>query len=154
MELIKFAKVCENATLPRRANVTDAGMDLSACETVVLAPGQHAAIATGIAVSMPSSVYARVAPRSGLAFKYAIDVLAGVIDCGYTDQIKVILINHGKNDFTVNVGDRIAQLIFERIFIPNHDAVHEIPYEQLLQEAQQGASSRGLGGFGSTGISV
>lgn len=146
----RFAKVYSDAILPVRANSTDAGMDLSARECIVLAPGTHAAVSTGIAVLLPPDCYARVAPRSGLAYKYAIDVLAGVVDIGYTNEIKVILVNHGKTDFHVNAGDRIAQLIFERIYIP--EEVPEIPYEELqAASTEQTKSARGLNGFGSTG---
>ena len=148
--MFKFAKVNPAAVVPVRANATDAGMDLSACEDVLIAPGAHAAVNTGIAVSLPAECYARVAPRSGLAYKHAIDVLAGVVDIGYTNEIKVILVNHGKTDFQVKTGDRIAQLIFERIYIPAD--VHEIPYQQLQAEVAASNATRGLNGFGSTGV--
>ena len=109
---------------------------------------------TGIAVSFPNDCYARVAPRSGLAAKHAIDVLAGVVDCTYTNQIKVVLFNHGKNEFDVNVGDRIAQLIFERIYIPIADDVKTVAYDELLTQVQSKlvGGTRGLAGFGSTDV--
>jgi dUTP pyrophosphatase len=147
---IKFAKVLPNASIPVRAHTNDAGMDLSSCVTVTIPAGEHRAISTGIAVSLSENCYARIAPRSGLAFKYAIDVLAGVVDIGYTDEIRVILINHGNTDFVVKEGDRIAQIIFESILIPVN--VPEITYMQLKAEAALNKEMRGLGGFGSTGV--
>ena len=158
--MIQFAKMDENAVLPVRSNPFDAGMDLSSCENVVVPSHGQAIVDTGIAVSFPTDCYARVAPRSGLAAKRSIDVFAGVVDCGYTNRIKVILYNHGAEDFVVSVGDRIAQLIFERIYIPTFSEVSEIPYEQLVQDVtakladvEQGTSGiRGLSGFGSTGV--
>ena len=139
-----FAKINENALSPKRANPTDAGLDLSACETVTIPSGCHAAIDTGIAVKMIKDCYGRVAPRSGLALKHALDVLAGVVDAGYRDSIKVIMINHGKEDYTVKQGDRIAQLIFEKIHIP--ESILELSYDELCAEE----TDRGLAGFGST----
>jgi len=148
--LFSFARVSPDATLPKRANPTDAGMDLSAAQSAVIPPRSQVCVDTGIAVIMRcDDCYARVAPRSGLAFWNSIDVLAGVVDIGYTNSIKVILYNHGENEFVVNVGDRIAQLVFERICVPSN--VPEISYEALMEEAAA-ISSRGLGGFGSTGI--
>ena len=156
-----FAKVVDHAIIPRRANRNDAGMDLSACESVVIPAHGQAIVDTGIALTIPNDCYARVAPRSGLAHKHSLDVMAGVIDCGYTNRIKVILFNHGVNDFEVNPGDRIAQLIFERVYIP--ETVGVIPYEELINVANENnvgggfgigqASTRGLSGFGSTGVS-
>lgn len=148
-----FAKVVNHAIIPRRANRYDAGMDLSACEAAVVPARGQATIDTGIAVGVPKDSYARVAPRSGLAFKHSLDVLAGVVDCGYTNRIKVIMFNHGDVDYEVNVGDRIAQLIFERIYIPDQDAIDIVPYEDFLKSMSEDnqCNSRGLGGFGSTG---
>lgn len=143
--MITFARTRPDAILPVRAHPYDAGMDLSSCEDVVLPSGEHKAISTGIAVSLPPNCYGRIAPRSGLAFKHALDVLAGVVDIGYTAEIRVILVNHGKKDYTIQKGDKIAQLIFESILIP--ETVPEVPYADLLKNE----SSRGLNGFGSTG---
>lgn len=145
--IFAFAKVTTTATIPVRAHPTDAGMDLSACEAALVPAHGKSIIDTGIAVSMPPDCYARVAPRSGLAAKHSIDVLAGVVDESYTNSIKVILYNHGDTDFKVQVGDRIAQLVFEKIYIPRD--VPEVSYARL-QELKIG--DRGLAGFGSTGV--
>lgn len=148
--MFKFAKVDAAATEPVRAHATDAGMDLAACETAIVPPnGGKVMVNTGIAVTMPADCYARVAPRSGLALKKSIDVLAGVVDCGYSDAIRVILINHGSEAFEVQIGDRIAQLIFERIYTPLR--LELVDYDHV-KEVNALAASRGLGGFGSTGV--
>jgi deoxyuridine 5'-triphosphate nucleotidohydrolase len=144
-----FAKVIANAILPKRANPYDAGMDLSSCENAVVPARGKAIVETGIAVQIPNDCYARIAPRSGLAAKNGIDVGAGVIDYGYTNSIKVILFNHTDNDFIVKQGDRIAQIIFEKIYIPQN--IQEIDYNVLKNYALDN-SARGLSGFGSTGV--
>ncbi len=95
-----------------------------------------------MAIAIPQDTYARVAPRSGLAAKNFIDVGAGVIDFDYRGNVGVVLFNHGPNDFIVHIGDRIAQLILERISMASLEEVTELP-----------ASERGTGGFGSTGVS-
>lgn len=97
-------------------------------------------ISTGIAVTVPVGTYGRIAPRSGMAVKAGIDVLAGVVDRDYTAVVCVVLINHGDTAYTVRPGDRIAQLLLERV-IDDADvvAVTDLPETQ-----------RGAGGFGST----
>ena len=146
--MFRFAKKHIDATIPKRNNVYDAGMDISSREDIVIGPGEKYAVATGIALLFPNDCYARIAPRSGLAFKYAIDVLAGVVDYGYTDEIRVILVNHGKSDFVISKGDRIAQIIFEKIYVP--EVVDEMPYDELCTTISD--NKRGLNGFGSSGV--
>jgi dUTP pyrophosphatase len=143
MSLFRFAKVAAAAIAPARAEPGAAGYDLSACEDKVIAPGTWDKVDTGIAVAFPTDCYGRVAPRSGLAFKKGVQVGAGVIDSSYRGTIQVILFNHGTDALQVNAGDRIAQLIFERIYTPE---LEEVTYEQL------GETERGEGGFGSTGM--
>ena len=151
--MIQFAKMTKDAVLPRRSNPLDAGMDLRSCVEEVIPAHGKAIVDTGISVSFPTDCYGRVAPRSGLAAKFSLDVLAGVIDCTYTDRIKVILFNHGSKDFLINKGDRIAQLIFEKIYIPTDDQVTEVTHDQLVADMQHKGDVRGAAGFGSTGIS-
>lgn len=125
----------------RRANPTDAGMDLVAAEDKTLPPLSRATISTGIAIEIPDGYYGRIAPRSGLANNHGIDVLAGVIDSGYRGEVRVILYNTDKDQhFQVQRGDKIAQMIIERHY--NFDTVE---VEDLS------ATPRGEGGFGSTG---
>ena len=149
-EDFKIARVSPNATLPVRANPLDAGLDISSCETALVPARGKAIVDTGIAIQFPTDCYARVAPRSGLAAKHSLDVGAGVIDTSYSGVIKVILFNHSDKDFQVNPGDRIAQIIFEKIYTPM--TLQEITYEQLCEIAST-KSNRRSGGFGSSGFS-
>jgi dUTP pyrophosphatase len=152
--MIQFAKVHSDATIPRRANPFDAGMDLSACESSSIPPRGRAIVDTGLVVLFPPTCYARVAPRSGLAAKHGLDVLAGVIDCTYTGNIKVILQNNSDTVFDVACGDRIAQLIFEQVYIPCAQNVKEVSLEEIkLNTANMCENAvRGDAGFGSTGV--
>lgn len=138
-----FAKVQPTATIPQRATSGSAGYDLSACEDALVPARGYKMINTGIATQFPSDHYARIAPRSGLTLKKGLLVGAGVIDSDYTGEMRVILFNHTDTDYSVQVSDRIAQLIFERISTPD---IEEVSYEKLSQ------TERGAGGFGSTGV--
>ena len=131
----------EHATMPTKANPTDAGYDLYASQVQVIPTGKRALVSTGLNVEIDSGYYGRVAPRSGLACK-GIDVGAGVVDSGYRGELKVLLINNSENDYTVNVKDRVAQLIMERIYT-----------DELVQSTSPLiVSDRGTAGFGSTGV--
>jgi len=131
-----------NATLPSRGSKHAAGYDLSSAEEINVPSKGQALVKTDISIQIPKGTYARIAPRSGLALKYGINVGAGVVDFDYTGPIGVILFNHGTTDFKVNIGDRVAQLILER---------HETPNVVLTKEI--GPTERGTSGFGSTGLS-
>ncbi|XP_051123665.1 deoxyuridine 5'-triphosphate nucleotidohydrolase-like [Andrographis paniculata] len=138
---LRVKKLSEKATLPSRGSPLSAGYDLSsATETTVPARGKIL-IPTDLSIAIPEGTYARVAPRSGLTLKHSIDVGAGVIDADYRGQIGVILFNHSDVDFEVKVGDRIAQLILEKIETPEVTEVDDLD-----------STARGSGGFGSTGI--
>jgi dUTP pyrophosphatase len=126
---------------PTKSHVTDAGYDLFSTEDVSLKPLQRKVVKTGIKLSIPSGFYGRVAPRSGLAVKNGIDVLAGVIDSGYNGEIGVVLINTDKfESVSLPKSSRIAQLIFEKCEDMNFETVLSLD-----------ASERDVGGFGSTG---
>ena len=131
----------EHATLPARGSPLAAGYDLSSSEDVSIPKGTRGLVGTGIAFTVPHETYGRIAPRSGLAVKKGIQVGAGVIDRDYTGEVKVVLFNHGDEDFEIKKGDRIAQLIIEKI---------EMPEVKLVDELLD--TQRGEGGFGSTGI--
>lgn len=146
-----IAKVEEHATLPVRANPFDAGLDVSSCEDATVPARGRAIIDTGIAIQFPHDCYARIAPRSGLAAKNGLDVGAGVIDYGYTNRIKVILFNHTDTDYQVKSGDRIAQIIFEKIYTPS--PIDVVPYNEILSFAFSD-TTRGMSGFGSTGVAT
>lgn len=129
----------KNARMPERASLKSAGLDISSAEKVVLCAGTRAVIKTDLSVACPEGTYARMAPRSGLA-RQMIDCQAGVIDGDYRGNVCVILHNCGENDFYIDVGDRIAQLILEQISM-----VPAIEVEDLNE------TIRGSEGFGSTG---
>jgi dUTP pyrophosphatase len=140
---IRIRRIHPAAALPRYAHGPDedAGMDLRAVETVTLRPGVPEAVATGLTVEIPSGYEAQIRPRSGLALKHAITCpnAPGTIDPGYRGEVKVILLNLGREPYTVSAGDRIAQMIVAR-----YEAVEWI--EEDLQVSQ-----RGERGFGSSG---
>lgn len=138
--IVQIQKLRSDATVPTRGSSQAAGSDLYSVETIEINPGDRAIIPTGIAMSISTDVYARIAPRSGLAAKNGIDVLAGVVDSDYRGEIKVILVNLGKDRFIVKSGDRIAQIIFERIKIPLFSEVNKLT-----------ETTRNAKGFGSTG---
>ncbi|XP_030447101.1 deoxyuridine 5'-triphosphate nucleotidohydrolase [Syzygium oleosum] len=141
VSLLRVKKLSEKAVLPSRASPLSAGYDLSsAAETTVPARGK-ALVPTDLSIAIPEGTYARIAPRSGLTWKHSIDVGAGVIDADYRGPVGVILFNHADVDFEVKVGDRIAQLIIEKIMTPD-----------LIEVEDLDSTLRGEGGFGSTGV--
>jgi dUTP pyrophosphatase len=124
----------------------DAGYDLKAAYNALIKPNCHKLIKTNITLKMPKGYYGRIAPRSGLAYKCGIDVLAGIIDVSYRGNVAAILINHGKKDFVVERGDRIAQLIVTKILTGEKTrVVWGLPKEK---------TERGEKGFGSSGGSA
>lgn len=130
----------DTAKLPTKGSKDSAGWDLYANLAVVVPSQSWALIPTGLAITVPYGCYGRVAPRSGLTLKHGLDVGAGVIDRDYCQEVGVILFNHSKTDYTVACGDRVAQLILERI-----EANATIREVQELQQTDR------HGGFGSTG---
>ncbi|XP_048193124.1 deoxyuridine 5'-triphosphate nucleotidohydrolase, mitochondrial-like [Perognathus longimembris pacificus] len=142
MRRLRFVWLWEHATAtaPTRVSARAAGYDLYSAYDYTIPPMEKALVKTDIQIALPSGCYGRVAPRSGLAAKHFIDVRAGVIDEDYRGNVGVILFNFGKEKFEVKKGDRIAQLICERIFYP------EIEEIQVLDDTE-----RDSGGFGSTG---
>ncbi|NXY20671.1 DUT protein, partial [Atrichornis clamosus] len=137
---LRFTKLSENAFAPSRGSARAAGYDLYSAYDCVIPPMEKAVVKTDIQIALPSGCYGRVAPRSGLAAKHFIDVGAGVIDEDYRGNVGVVLFNFGKETFEVKKGDRIAQLICERIYYPELEEV------EALDDTE-----RGKGGFGSTG---
>jgi deoxyuridine 5'-triphosphate nucleotidohydrolase len=135
----------EGAKMPSYGSEYAAGMDICSCESVIVPSHGRALVSTGFSVSMSESIsdkyYFRIAPRSGIAVKSGITTGAGVIDSDYRGVVKVLLFNHGDEDFVVNPGDRIAQMIMERILRPD-----------FMQVESHVASERGTDGVGSTGI--
>jgi len=111
----------EGLELPHYATDGAAGMDVRSAEDVTIAPGARHAVATGLALAIPQGFEIQVRPRSGLALKHGITVpnTPGTIDSDYRGELKVVLINHGINDFKFSAGDRIAQIVFINPFFPD-----------------------------------
>lgn len=122
---LRVLKLNENACIPKRGSEFSVGYDLSSIENVIVKARGKAMIDTGISLGIPNGCYARIAPRSGLTWKHSIDVGAGVVDADYRGSIRVILFNHSDVDFEVKVGDRIAQVILERILTPDVEVVED-----------------------------
>ena len=141
---VPIKKLAEDAVVPSYAYDGDAGVDLRATESLVLKPFERALVATSLAVAIPEGYAGLVMPRSGLAIKHGISVVnaPGLIDSHYRGELKVILINlDPKEDFEINVGDRIAQLVIAKV-----ENVDWQPMDEL------DATDRGAGGFGSSGV--
>ena len=142
---IKVSLIHPEAQLPRCAHSSaeESGMDLFAAEEATLPPGGWAAVGTGLALEIPPGYEGQVRPRSGLALRHGLTLLnsPGTIDPGYRGEIRVILINHGPDAFPIKPGDRIAQLV-----IASYAAV------ECRVEPSLTPTTRGAGGFGSTGV--
>lgn len=139
MKQVKINKLNNSAIVPTRGSIKAAGYDLYAIESYVLKPGERKLFKTGLSMEIPSGLYGRIAPRSGLAFKNGIDVLAGVIDEDYRGEIGVILINLGNEDKAIAANDKIAQIIFENYT--------EVDFTESVKLEE---TTRGSGGYGST----
>lgn len=137
---LKIKKLDNYVGGPSRS-IGNAGYDLCAAEEHELLPGERFMFRTGIACSFSDKFYMRIAPRSGLALKYGIDVMAGVVDSVFRQEVKVILINLGQGPYVVNRGDRIAQMIPERIYEYN-----DFSFVEELAPTNRGS------GFGSSGL--
>ena len=142
---MKLKIVCPDSRLmPTRAHPHDAGLDLRCAHKlgVILLPGQRELVNTGVAVNIPPGYVGLVHPRSGHAHKYGITVnnAPGTVDAGYTGTIKVNLINHGQDAVSIGYGDRIAQLLIQRVELPELEVVDSLD-----------TTARGTAGHGSTG---
>lgn len=139
---VKVRKLAEDALLPEKAHEDDAGYDLFAGENLVISPGESRLVATGIALGLPPMTEAQIRPRSGLALHRQVTLLntPGTIDAGYRGEIGVIMINHGKRDFIVTKGMKIAQMVIAPVLAT-----------RITEAFDLDDTARGSGGFGSTG---
>ena len=137
---MKVQLLLPEATIPTRSTPGAAGLDLYAAEHFLLYPYSRELIETGVAVQMDTDEVGLIWPRSGLAVKYGVDTLAGVVDNDYRSGVAVELINHGGRPVTIEVGDRIAQLIIQKCSFDEPEVVDELD-----------KTVRGIKGFGSTG---
>ena len=140
METLEFKRLHPEALLPTRGSVASAGLDLYSIEDVRIAPGERSLVHTGLAVAIPEGYYGRVAPRSGLATRNGLDVLAGVIDADYRGELACLLINTGTEAVELQKHSKICQLIIEKIATPGAVWADDLS-----------ANVRGGGVFGSTG---
>lgn len=142
---LKLYRLSLDAQIPAYAHDADSGLDLVANETLSIPSGEWRVVGTGVVIALPLFTEAQIRPRSGLAAKYGLTVLntPGTIDEGYRGEIKVILINHSQQDFLVEKGMKIAQMVIAPVLRP----VIEIS-EGAIEE-----TDRGQNGFGSTGLS-
>jgi len=141
--VVQFKRLDPAALLPRYAHPGDAGMDLCACEAVTLDPGTYRLVRTGLSMELPTDAEAQVRPRSGLALKHGVTLLntPGTIDAGYRGEVGVILINHGREPFHITPGMRIAQMV-----------IASVVRAEIQEAGSLSSTSRGEGGFGSTGV--
>lgn len=139
---IKILKLHRAAVLPTYAHSGDAGLDLFSVQAAEILPGEVQLVKTGIAIALPPNTEAQIRPRSGLALKHSVTVLnsPGTIDAGYRGEIGIILINHGKKPFQIIPGLKIAQMV-----------ICSVIQAKLLIVDELNSTSRGDGGFGSTG---
>lgn len=137
---LKVQKLDDMAIVPTKANRSDAGYDLYALDGAIVEKHCHKLIKTGIAMAIPEGYVGLIWPRSGMAYKHGIDVFAGVIDSSYRGDIGVILYNSQYNDYKLQKGDRIAQIVFQKV--KDFDL-------QLVNNLDD--TNRGSGGFGSSG---
>ncbi|NTW69087.1 MAG: dUTP diphosphatase [Chlorobiaceae bacterium] len=142
---VKIVRLNKQAVLPVYATAHAAGMDISACieEPVIIEPFTTALIPSGFALELPEGYEAQLRPRSGLALRSMISLpnTPATIDADYRGEVKVILINYGREPFTVNSGDRIAQMVVAK--------VEKVLFEEV---SELGSTARGEGGFGHTGV--
>ena len=145
--MIKVKRLTTTAKLPTKAHESDAGFDLYSDEEKIIPSMSRATVHTGIAIQLPEipesnkDIYVRIAPRSGLAVKFGIDIFAGVIDREYIGELIICMFNSSKEEFKVNKGDKIAQMIPTLIYKDN-----------LLEVQELEETRRGEKGFGSSGI--
>ena len=139
--MLKVKKLSPTAKLPFKKHKTDAGYDLSADESVLIEPNGWKLIRTGLSFTVPEGTYGRIAPRSGFSYKLGTMIGAGVIDRDYSGEVKVLVFNVSDKYIEVHRGQRIAQLILEKIAYVDVEEV-----DSLID------TERGTGGFGSTGV--
>jgi dUTP pyrophosphatase len=140
LDVLRFKQLDSRAVLPARGSVLAAGLDVCSIEDLSIGAKERVMARTGLAVAIPPGFYGRIAPRSGLAVKNGLDVLAGVIDSDYRGEVCCLLYNTSDEVIKLAAGSKICQLIIEQIITP------EAAWATDLDE-----TARGAGGFGSTG---
>ncbi len=136
----KVKKLTPDAIIPSYAHKGDAGLDLYASETITFLPGEYKSIPTGISLALPKGTVGLIWDKSGLSIKYGLKTLGGVVDASYRGEILVGMINLGKKSYTFEKGHKIAQMLIQKV-----------EYVKIKEVAELDKTSRGKGGFGSTG---
>ena len=139
--LIKFQKILDDAIIPHYAHPGDAGMDIFSAEETIIKAGERKSVRTGIKMGLPEGFAGLVWDKSGLALKNGIKTMAGVIDSGYRGEIGIVLINLGQSDFKIEKGQKIAQML-----------VQKVERMEIKEVKELNETKRGGGGFGSTGL--
>jgi len=142
MVKIKIKKLNKNAIIPHYAHPGDAGMDLYSIEDLILKPGQRHAISTGLSIAFPHGYAAMICDKSGLAVKHGLTHIAGIIDPEYRGEWKVVLLNTSDEDYYIKKAEKVAQVLFTKIEYMDVEEVEDLDKN----------TSRGDGGFGSTGV--
>lgn len=138
---VKFQKISEDATIPCYGHLGDAGLDIFSAENILLKVGARKRVRTGIKMELPKGYAGLVWDKSGIAFNEGVKTMGGVIDSGYRGEILIVLVNLGKNNYEIKKGQKIAQLLIQKI----EEA--KIKIADIV-----GETSRGADGFGSTGL--
>ncbi len=138
---VKIKKLNSNAVIPKYAHSGDAGMDLYSIENIILKPKHRIGVKTGISIELPRDYVGLIWDKSGISLKSGIKTMAGVIDSGYRGEIKIVLINLSSKNYKIEKGQKIAQLLIQKIETPEIEIVDDLS-----------KTSRGEKGFGSTGI--
>jgi len=150
MSILKWTKITSSGFKPEKLYPLSAGYDLRSAYTYSIEAQGKARIKTDISIRVPGGTYGRIAPRSGLALKH-VSVAAGVIDYDYTGNVEVVLFNHSKETIVIRYGDRIAQLICEKIEYPELEELESSEIDKEVQHRHR-RLQRGESGFGSTGM--
>ncbi len=139
--MLRVVRLTARAQLPTKATPLSAGVDLYSAVDYEIKPQGTQLCETNLQIKIPDGYYGRIAPRSGISIKYSLQIGAGVIDNDYRGEIKVFIFNHGQENFKIARGDRIAQLILEKILIP-----------EIVECTSLDTTNRGTKGFGSSGL--
>jgi len=139
--MIQIKKLSSTAVVPSYAHAHDAGMDLYACESMVITAGERGLVPTGMAMAIPAGYVGLIWDKSGMALKFGLKVMGGVIDAGYRGEVKIVMHNLSSADYHVEKGMKVAQMLIQPVM--------QMP---LAEVSELDSTPRGEGGFGSTGL--
>lgn len=134
---LQIKKLYDHAKVPEKANFGDAGLDLRTRESVTLQPGQRALLGTGLAFGIPHGFFGHIRPRSKLAAKWGLDILAGIVDSGYAGEVMVSVINHGEDEAEIKAGDKVAQMVIQ-------ESHSDLPIVEVSELRETDRGTRGI----------